>query len=386
VPEPFPTSRWEPHLSPRDAVLIDAGATGERTVALARMIFTAILAAIPVQSIVANPGLPENYIGLAWAAISFTVAVAVYVVVRRGFYRPWLSIATSTFDVTGVSAMLATFIVIGLPQIAVNSRLVYEIYLIALAGTCLRYDRRAPVIAGAVAVVQYAGIVVYVRDHWNINDPRFLAYGYGTFSWADQMGRLIIIAVSAAVSWSILRRAERLRTLSTHDPLTGLLNRNVLEDRIREEVIRARRYERPLSIAMVDLDFFKTFNDEFGHAAGDRALRAFSNALRNAVRRTDIVARFGGEEFVVVLPETAGPDAALKVEQIRREVEALSVDVTRGHIGHLTMSAGVASLSPESDEALEILHRADALLLAAKREGRNCVVAESGPVSRTSAA
>jgi diguanylate cyclase (GGDEF)-like protein len=163
-----------------------------------------------------------------------------------------------------------------------------------------------------------------------------------------------------------------------HDPLTGLLNRNVLEERVREEVMRARRYHRPLAVAMIDLDLFKRFNDAFGHAAGDVALRAFSRTLRDAVRRTDIVARFGGEEFVVVLPETPGPDAAIKLEQIRFDLEAMELQVPGSADGRMTLSAGVATFDPEQDAALEILQRADDLLLAAKRAGRNCVMSEAG--------
>jgi diguanylate cyclase (GGDEF)-like protein len=367
-------ARWERLLSARDAMLIDAGLAGERSVARARLAMMVVLTAIPVQAVLTRPDHPENWVGMVGTAVALLVAVAVLVVLRRGYYRPWLGLATSIYDVSSVSAILATFIVLGLPQIAVNSRIIFEIYLLALGATCLRYDSRVPLVAGAVAVVQYAALIFVVQGRWDLADPRYA--GYGTFAWGDQVGRLIILGIAAMLSWTILRRAERLRQLTMHDPLTGLLNRNVLEERVREEVMRARRHHRPLAVAMIDLDLFKRFNDSFGHAAGDVTLRVFSRKLLEAVRRTDIVARFGGEEFVIVMPETQGPDAALKLEQIRHELEGMHLQAPGSAGGHLTLSAGVATFDPARDSGLEILQRADDLLLQAKRGGRNRIVGE----------
>jgi diguanylate cyclase (GGDEF)-like protein len=377
-------ARWERLLSARDAQLIDAGAAGERTVAWSRLVITLILAIIPIQAVAAQPERAENWVGLAGTAVGLAVAVAVVMLLRRGYYRPWLGIASSVYDVSSVSAILVTFILIGAPQIAVNSRIVFEIYLLALSATCLRYDARTPLAAGAVAIVEYALIIAVVRAHWDLSAPAYA--GYGDFNWGDQIGRVIVLGTATILSWTVLHRAERLRQLSMHDPLTGLLNRNVLEERVREEVMRARRYHRPLAVAMIDLDLFKRFNDAFGHAAGDVALRAFSRTLREAVRRTDIVARFGGEEFVVVLPETPGPDAAVKIEQIRADLEAMELQVPGSADGRMTLSAGVATLDPEQDGGLEILQRADDLLLAAKRAGRNCVMSDAGRATRASVA
>ncbi len=378
MPETPTGARWERLLSARDASLIDAGAAGERTVAQARLVLMAVLATIPIRSMIDRPGLPENWVSVIVVAVSVAVAIGVLWALGQGFYRPWIGVATSVYDVTGVSAILASFVAIDRPQIAVNSHVIFEIYLLALTATCLRYDRRTPLIAGAVAVVEYAAIVLFVHTHYDLTSARYR--GFGAFSTGDQIGRLIILVVAAALSWAILRRAERLRQLSTHDPLTGLLNRNVLEERVREEVIRARRHSRSLAVAMVDLDMFKRFNDAYGHAAGDLVLRAFSRTLREAVRRTDIVARFGGEEFVVVLPETPALDAGAKLDQIRRAMEALQIQAPGSPGARVTLSAGVVSFDPERDHGLKILERADDLLMAAKRAGRNCVMSEFGIV------
>ena len=369
-------ARWERLLSARDAQLIDAGAAGERTVAWARLSIMLVLTLIPIQAVIEHPERPENWAGFGGTLVALVVAVGILLLLRRGHYRPWFGIVTSVYDVSCISAVLVTFMLISRPQIAVNSRIIFEIYMLALSATCLRYDGRTPIIAGAVAVIEYGAIVLVVRAHWDLGSPAYA--GYGTFNWGDQFGRVLVLATAAVLAWAILRRAERLRQLSMHDPLTRLLNRNVLEERVREEVMRARRYKRPLAVAMIDLDLFKRFNDAFGHAAGDVALRAFSRTLRDAVRRTDIVARFGGEEFVVVLPETPGPDAVLKLEQIRADLEAMQLEAPGSAGGRMTLSAGVATFDPERDMGLEILQRADDLLLAAKRDGRNCVMGETG--------
>ncbi len=378
VPETPTGARWERLLSARDASLIDAGAAGERTVARARLALMAVLATIPIRAIVDRPDAAENFVSVAVVAVSVAVAIGVLWALAQGFYRPWLGVATSVYDVTSVSAILVGFVSIGRPQIAVNSHVIYEIYLLALAATCLRYDGRAPVVAGAVAVVEYAAVVFYVHANYDLSSAPYR--GFGQFSLGDQIGRLVILAVAAVLSWAVLRRADRLRQLSTHDPLTGLLNRNVLEERVREEVFRARRHSRSLAVAMIDLDLFKRFNDAYGHAAGDVVLRAFSRTLREAVRRTDIVARFGGEEFVVVLPETPALDAAAKLDRIRRAMEALHIQAPGEPGARVTLSAGVAAFDPERDHGVEILARADDLLLAAKRAGRNCVMSEFGIV------
>lgn len=168
------------------------------------------------------------------------------------------------------------------------------------------------------------------------------------------------------------RTEERLRELATTDPLTGALNRRQLYELAEEEVRRADRYWRPLCFSMLDLDHFKSVNDRFGHAVGDEALKSVSSTIRRSLRATDRLARHGGEEFVVMLPETPLSTARGALERIRAAVAKLRFEA-QGENVPITVSAGVVSWrSGESVDA--VLDRADQALYEAKRLGRNQVV------------
>ncbi len=170
------------------------------------------------------------------------------------------------------------------------------------------------------------------------------------------------------------RLEAELQRLAVMDSLTELANRRHFLERLDAEAERARRYGRPLCVAMVDLDHFKAINDTHGHAAGDEALRRFAALCREALRASDVIGRLGGEEFGIVLPET-GIDAALPVmERLREMVGAQRMHEAAGSVD-FTISAGVAELRPE-DEVSKLLGRADQALYAAKRQGRNRVLPE----------
>lgn len=166
---------------------------------------------------------------------------------------------------------------------------------------------------------------------------------------------------------------RELQRVSSLDPLTGTLNRRAFMQLWRRERARALRLRSPLSLVIIDLDLFKSINDQYGHQAGDEVLRAIAHALRQATRDTDIVARFGGEEFVLLLPDTALQGAVEVAEKIREATERSTLLLSPDHRPiSLTLSAGVAEWTPH--EPFESLYqRADAALYEAKRAGRNQV-------------
>jgi diguanylate cyclase (GGDEF)-like protein len=181
---------------------------------------------------------------------------------------------------------------------------------------------------------------------------------------------------ASALSLALVSRSQKLLQLATSDPLTGLLNRGYVEDRFAVELSRARRYGRPLTLAVVNADRFKALNDSYGHSAGDAVLRKFGTLLRETFRQSDTVARYGGEEFVVLLPETDIETAWRKVESLRDLVAATPIAFApNGKNIQMTISAGLASFPEDGDETGVRFAAADERMFRAKREGRNRVVA-----------
>lgn len=167
---------------------------------------------------------------------------------------------------------------------------------------------------------------------------------------------------------------DALKDASLRDALTGVGNRRLLMEQIKTEVGRAERTGRPLTVAMVDVDRFKDVNDAWGHEAGDRALVEVARALRSGVRDYDLCGRWGGEEFMLIMPELGATEGARVVERIRHAVATLKVREGETDIP-LTASFGLAEHRP-GNSAAETIKRADAALLEAKRGGRNrCEVA-----------
>lgn len=164
-----------------------------------------------------------------------------------------------------------------------------------------------------------------------------------------------------------------LTKLSREDPLTGLLNRRTLMESLEEEIKRGLRYEHPLSILMMDLDHFKQINDQWGHPIGDEVLRNFAGKCRTLMRENDRLGRFGGEEFVMVLPETGISDAVLVAERVRDETKkmAIKTDFGREEI-IVTVSIGVTTASGE-DGINKLIARVDDALYEAKNTGRDRV-------------
>lgn len=167
---------------------------------------------------------------------------------------------------------------------------------------------------------------------------------------------------------------EKLGQEAVTDPLTGLRNRRFLQAFLETEVARADRHDGHCSLAMLDLDHFKRYNDAHGHPAGDRVLQTVADVLRIQGRDADVVARYGGEEFAVVMPETAWEEARVAGERFRRAVERHSVPGEDVLPWGLTVSVGVASYPEHADSEQALLQAADRALYQAKDRGRNQVV------------
>ena len=176
------------------------------------------------------------------------------------------------------------------------------------------------------------------------------------------------------------RYHAEMQQLATNDALTELPNRRHFTEAVEKELTRSQRLSLPLAMCIVDIDFFKRINDEYGHIAGDEALRQLALVLRGFVRTEDIAARIGGEEFAVVLPEFTAEEAVERfAEPLRQAIEKVTFTID-GAVRQLTVSIGVAGMCPARVTRSKLMQAADAALYRAKEEGRNRVLIEPMPV------
>lgn len=190
----------------------------------------------------------------------------------------------------------------------------------------------------------------------------------------EQMNRELIAAKRRAeeLAEQLAEANRKLQEMANVDGLTQIFNRRVFQNLVTREFYRSQRYGHPLSCIMIDLDTFKEINDHEGHLVGDQVLREVAGLLQGSLRKTDFVARYGGDEFVVILPEADSKAAAVLAEKLRHTVEQRNFDI-EGRSIHLTISLGVSTLSQETPVATEeeMIQRADANLYLAKKYGRN---------------
>jgi diguanylate cyclase (GGDEF)-like protein len=245
-------------------------------------------------------------------------------------------------------------------------------------------DAGKPVVVGDI---DQTGIKSAPRE-WKYKTNSFISYpivigdrGIAVMNFTDKAGGstfderdlslLHAIAPHIAVAMdrtSLKDMASEFEQLSVTDALTGLLNRRYLEKRLSEEIQRSKRHRFPMSIMMLDVDEFKSYNDAFGHPAGDTALKIVAGVLKDILRGADVAARYGGEEFAILLPQTTSNEAAVIAERLRQRIEHTEFPKRK-----VTVSIGIASCSSEIDTPEDIIGAADHALYEAKNHGRNNV-------------
>jgi len=195
----------------------------------------------------------------------------------------------------------------------------------------------------------------------------------------------VAIAEKLALSLANLKLWETLQNQAIRDPLTGLYNRRYLEETMDRELHRSRRLKAPLGVVMMDLDHFKEFNDSFGHGAGDALLSALAHVITAGIRTEDIACRYGGEEFLLVIPGASLEIALERAEKVRQAVKALQVKYQGRFLRSTTISLGVANFPDHGQTAEEVIAAADAALYRAKQAGRDRVETAASSPPGTSA-
>lgn len=229
----------------------------------------------------------------------------------------------------------------------------------------------AAVLIGDMLVASYRAALTnlrYMRPWETVHadtDPRWL------YSLAA-MAFLASFMVMCFLWFLVTELRRELETQALTDPLTGALNRRAIEEIALREIARSLRYGQPLCMIMIDIDNFKCLNDSRGHAAGDCALQALSRSVRATLRAGDHLARTGGEEFAILLPNTASSTGQAVAERLRQAIDEMQIGFESGPL-HITVSAGLTQLSSEADNWESMVRRADAAMYAAKQHGRNQV-------------
>ena len=259
-----------------------------------------------------------------------------------------ICIAVFIFDILSTATIAA-----GVPYAA--------LVLVGLIAQKPRFILNLAILGSVLTIVGY-----YMSPVGVVSDGVLINRGLALFSiWA-----------TAIVSYSHLRMLAKLEPMATTDQLTGLYNRHYFTSEVVKQINIWRRYQRPLSILILDIDFFKKVNDTYGHMAGDYVLQVLANICQTAVRDIDTVARVGGEEFAILLPSTAVNGAMRTAERIRRETEAFPFKYEEARF-RVTVSLGVTELTDEEWSITEFMKAADEMLYKAKNSGRNRCVAKN---------
>jgi len=220
---------------------------------------------------------------------------------------------------------------------------------------------------GNIATVDIPIIFVTGKD--SIEDEEY-GLSLGAVDYITKPIRPVIVKARVKTHIALKQHRDELSAMATRDPLTGLYNRRYLTDALMSKVARANRHGDALSVIMADVDHFKKINDTHGHLVGDEVLKIVAQTISEAARREDVVARFGGEEFILVMDNCSLEDASAKAEELRQKIQLLhpnDLDVT--------MSFGVACLSERIKDCTSLFTAVDKALYQAKNSGRNRVVA-----------
>ena len=366
-----PPARWQRLKD----VILSTDPRRRTLVGMALLALTLMAASAAVMLLVAHSSTTVDQTALQWwAALSVGGLVVMTAFIRSGetarLRDPSLTIPQMVWTITSGAV---AYVLAGDARGLVLSVLAMILFFGTFGLTV------AEVIGiGVYALLAFAS-AIGVSSRFNANASGYLDIAYALMVLIVLSGCIALNLRIQRIRAKLQQQREALaqalevnRELATRDELTGLINRRAMLDLMALEHSRSLRSGRPLLLAQLDIDHFKPINDQHGHATGDRALQAFAGTVRASVRDTDVLARWGGEEFVLMLTDTSADHARELLERIRQAVQALEIAHSAGSL-QLTVSIGLAQHLP-GDTVEHTLERADQALYRAKALGRNRVV------------
>jgi diguanylate cyclase (GGDEF)-like protein len=303
------------------------------------------------------------------------VVVVLSIVAFFCLFRAGFNLRFSDPSLTGAQFLAANLTMLYVVYRAPETRLVFAaFFFVALMFGMLRRNSKAVATLGSVSIVIYA-LLALLRYTLNRDQEMLRLDLLQCFVMAVAFPWILFLAghmhrIERGLTEARVRLAD-IEERARRDELTGIYNRRALAAAMHDAKHRADATGEPFSICVIDIDLFKRYNDEFDHLTGDRVLRAFAQAVQDGLRTTDIFGRYGGEEFVQILPQTALKGALAEAERLRERIKTSELPVSRD-IGPLTVSIGVAEYAP--NETIEhTFARADSALYRAKKLGRDRV-------------
>lgn len=357
------TALWVIHRDMRGIGYWAIGALMIASGVLGAFLLSGALPSAPL--VIANIAIVAGFIVTWWGIDAFFGRRPGY---RLGFALLAISAATIIYFVATGNSRDRVLFLIGFFALISGLRL-YSTLREVNPGT--RFSQIMISLALAAQGIYYLVLATAVFSLPPVDKPLAQVSIYG---WLFLIPMLLSIVVVFGVVLLVNQTiAMRLQESARRDVLTEALTRRAMEEVAADELARSRRHSLPLSLLLLDIDHFKLVNDQYGHAAGDAALRQFAAAVRRCLRREDVFGRLGGEEFCALLPNTAVGGAAQLAERIRQSVANLAVEAG-GHRLSLKVSIGVASLGDQGGNWDELVNQADRAMYAAKRAGRNRVI------------
>jgi len=302
--------------------------------------------------------LGEGSFAVAMGLCGFTACVAVInYVIPQNLRNRWL-VAVETW-------LMIAFITWILYYTSGNGKVVAALYLLPIVVTAL-------VLGRGVTMLQVALIgACYLLVGRSVDDAFLTPVGIGHFA-IDIAPMLLVAYTTSMLSGDIVNAMNRVKATSDTDELTGLYNIRGFNALARHEFGQAARYSRGFSLMMIDSDHLKEINDTYGHAAGDRLIQTIAHVIRNAIKSTDVVARYGGDEFICLLPTVTQQAAAQVGERIRQRLAEEPLSIDNGHIA-ITVSIGIATFPTHGNTLDDLSKSADRALYVSKAQGRDRV-------------